>query len=229
MLSRQRRKALLLAILAYATSTAQAFQSTRSCCNGRPRALTSTINTAIPSTATVDAGVADAGVADADDDADDDADVAVKKVGKPSASGACYYKRADGPWKPRKELSKLKVGQRLFATRLTSRLVHSITTYLHACTLCLFTLDVQQYLMSNHHHIIMNSSDLMNGKTGPKGEHISFGNMIHIMHMIAHALTEYILNYTPLYQPCSFLRMWHRKNKRQRSMEHNKWYDASWS
>ena len=140
MLSRQRRKALLLAILAYATSTSIAFQSTRSCCNRRPRALTPTITTAITSTATVDADVADA---DADvaaaDVADADADVTVKKRGKPSASGACYYKRADGPWKPRKELGKLKVGQRLFATRLPARLVHLLYRYLLACTLCLFS------------------------------------------------------------------------------------------
>ncbi|KAL7437797.1 hypothetical protein ACHAXM_005840 [Skeletonema potamos] len=35
-----------------------------------------------------------------------------------SESGECYYKRIDGSWKPRKELSRLRVGERLFATRL---------------------------------------------------------------------------------------------------------------
>ncbi len=37
---------------------------------------------------------------------------------KKSESGECYYKRIDGSWKPRKELSRLFVGERLFATRL---------------------------------------------------------------------------------------------------------------
>jgi len=37
---------------------------------------------------------------------------------KKSKSGECYYKRIDGSWKPRKELSSLFVGERLFATRL---------------------------------------------------------------------------------------------------------------
>lgn len=35
-----------------------------------------------------------------------------------SESGECYYKRIDGSWKPRKELSRLRIGERLFATRL---------------------------------------------------------------------------------------------------------------
>jgi predicted RNA-binding protein with RPS1 domain len=35
-----------------------------------------------------------------------------------SESGECYYKRMDGSWKPRKELSRLFVGERLFAARL---------------------------------------------------------------------------------------------------------------
>ncbi len=39
-------------------------------------------------------------------------------TGKKSESGECYYKRIDGSWKPRKELSRLFVGERLFATRL---------------------------------------------------------------------------------------------------------------
>ena len=37
---------------------------------------------------------------------------------KKSESGDCYYKRIDGSWKPRKELSTLFLGERLFATRL---------------------------------------------------------------------------------------------------------------
>ena len=37
---------------------------------------------------------------------------------KKSESGECYYKRIDGSWKPRKELSRLVLGERLFATRL---------------------------------------------------------------------------------------------------------------
>lgn len=35
----------------------------------------------------------------------------------------CYYKRIDGSWKPRKELKDLKIGERLFATRLLDRSV----------------------------------------------------------------------------------------------------------
>jgi predicted RNA-binding protein with RPS1 domain len=35
-------------------------------------------------------------------------------------SGDCYYRRIDGSWKPRKELSRLFIGERLFATRLPS-------------------------------------------------------------------------------------------------------------
>ena len=45
--------------------------------------------------------------------------IAKKGSGKPSPSGACFYKRADGSWKPRKELDQLVVGERLFATRLS--------------------------------------------------------------------------------------------------------------
>lgn len=30
----------------------------------------------------------------------------------------CYYRRVDGPWRPRKELRCLSIGERLFATRL---------------------------------------------------------------------------------------------------------------
>lgn len=41
-----------------------------------------------------------------------------RRKGKASPSGVCYYKRIDGSWKPRKELSDLSVGERLFATRL---------------------------------------------------------------------------------------------------------------
>ena len=48
-----------------------------------------------------------------------DATIATRqRNGKPSASGECYYKRIDGPWKPRKELSSIAIGERLFATRL---------------------------------------------------------------------------------------------------------------
>lgn len=43
--------------------------------------------------------------------------------GGPSSSGACYYKRIDGSWKPRKELNRLFVGERLFAIRLLERCV----------------------------------------------------------------------------------------------------------
>eukprot|EP00579_Thalassiosira_antarctica_P008581 CAMPEP_0201884638 /NCGR_PEP_ID=MMETSP0902-20130614/17472_1 /ASSEMBLY_ACC=CAM_ASM_000551 /TAXON_ID=420261 /ORGANISM="Thalassiosira antarctica, Strain CCMP982" /LENGTH=321 /DNA_ID=CAMNT_0048413635 /DNA_START=72 /DNA_END=1037 /DNA_ORIENTATION=+ len=46
---------------------------------------------------------------------------------KPS-SEACWYRRVDGPWKPRKDLTCLKIGQRLFATRLPeSDLLHGKT------------------------------------------------------------------------------------------------------
>lgn len=37
-----------------------------------------------------------------------------------SESGECYYRRIDGPWRPRKELHNLFIGERLFATRLPS-------------------------------------------------------------------------------------------------------------
>mmetsp|Transcript_37073 Transcript_37073/g.88719 ORF Transcript_37073/g.88719 Transcript_37073/m.88719 type:complete len:387 (+) Transcript_37073:84-1244(+) len=61
----------------------------------------------------------------------DDASAAVKSRSGPSPSGECYYRRVDGPWRPRKELRDLKIGERLFASRIPS-------------------------------------SDLLNGKTGPK-------------------------------------------------------------
>ena len=35
----------------------------------------------------------------------------------------CYYKRIDGSWKPRKELKDLRIGERLFASRLPERSV----------------------------------------------------------------------------------------------------------
>ncbi len=38
-----------------------------------------------------------------------------------SSDKLCYYKRIDGSWKPRKELKNLKIGERLFATRLPDR------------------------------------------------------------------------------------------------------------
>ncbi|KAL3794351.1 hypothetical protein ACHAW5_002940 [Stephanodiscus triporus] len=59
-----------------------------------------------------------------------------RKRGGVSPSGACYYRRMDGSWKPRKELNKLFIGERLFATRLPER-------------------------------------DLLDGKTGPKGNAFS--------------------------------------------------------
>ena len=46
-----------------------------------------------------------------------------QRRGGPSASGSCYYKRIDGSWKPRKELNRLFVGERLFAIRLLERCV----------------------------------------------------------------------------------------------------------
>eukprot|EP00578_Thalassiosira_sp_NH16_P014934 CAMPEP_0181106618 /NCGR_PEP_ID=MMETSP1071-20121207/16627_1 /TAXON_ID=35127 /ORGANISM="Thalassiosira sp., Strain NH16" /LENGTH=405 /DNA_ID=CAMNT_0023190035 /DNA_START=27 /DNA_END=1244 /DNA_ORIENTATION=+ len=38
----------------------------------------------------------------------------------PSASGECYYRRIDGHWRPRKDLRRLSIGERLFATRLAA-------------------------------------------------------------------------------------------------------------
>jgi len=38
-----------------------------------------------------------------------------------SPAEVCYYRRSDGPWKPRKELDRLSIGERLFATRLPER------------------------------------------------------------------------------------------------------------
>ena len=46
-----------------------------------------------------------------------------QRRGSPSSSGSCYYKRIDGSWKPRKELNRLAVGERLFAIRLLERCV----------------------------------------------------------------------------------------------------------
>ena len=46
-----------------------------------------------------------------------------QRRGSPSSSGSCYYKRIDGSWKPRKELNRLVVGERLFAIRLLERCV----------------------------------------------------------------------------------------------------------
>lgn len=41
-----------------------------------------------------------------------------KSSSSPSASGECYYRRIDGHWRPRKDLRRLSIGERLFATRL---------------------------------------------------------------------------------------------------------------
>ena len=40
----------------------------------------------------------------------------------------CYYKRIDGSWKPRKELKDLRIGERLFASRLPERSVRGCST-----------------------------------------------------------------------------------------------------
>jgi hypothetical protein len=50
-----------------------------------------------------------------------EADAIVPKRDGKNPSGACYYRRIDGSWKPRKELNKLFIGERLFATRLPER------------------------------------------------------------------------------------------------------------
>ncbi len=50
-----------------------------------------------------------------------EADAIIPKRDGKNPSGACYYRRIDGSWKPRKELNKLFIGERLFATRFPER------------------------------------------------------------------------------------------------------------
>ncbi|EJK63036.1 hypothetical protein THAOC_16328, partial [Thalassiosira oceanica] len=45
----------------------------------------------------------------------DDASAAVKSRSGPSPSGECYYRRVDGPWRPRKELRDLKIHMQRYA------------------------------------------------------------------------------------------------------------------
>ena len=53
---------------------------------------------------------ADVGVSGKTSDGDDaPSSAAVKTRSGPSPSGACYYRRVDGPWRPRKELRDLKI------------------------------------------------------------------------------------------------------------------------
>ena len=52
-----------------------------------------------------------------------EANAVTQKRGGESPSGACYYRRMDGSWKPRKELNTLFIGERLFAARLPERYV----------------------------------------------------------------------------------------------------------
>jgi len=46
------------------------------------------------------------------------AEAITQQNSKSSSPGVCYYRRVDGPWKARKELNSLFIGERLFASRL---------------------------------------------------------------------------------------------------------------
>jgi hypothetical protein len=89
-----------------------------------------------------------------------EANAVTQKRGGESPSGACYYKRMDGSWKPRKELNTLLIGERLFAARLPERYV--LRRHLPIA------------IFIDPHGEPINSSflldrDLLYGKTGPKG------------------------------------------------------------
>lgn len=89
-----------------------------------------------------------------------EANAVTQKRGGESPSGACYYRRMDGSWKPRKELNTLLIGERLFAARLPERYV--IRRHLPIA------------IFIDPHGEPINSSflldrDLLYGKTGPKG------------------------------------------------------------
>eukprot|EP00584_Thalassiosira_punctigera_P025103 CAMPEP_0172567028 /NCGR_PEP_ID=MMETSP1067-20121228/114247_1 /TAXON_ID=265564 ORGANISM="Thalassiosira punctigera, Strain Tpunct2005C2" /NCGR_SAMPLE_ID=MMETSP1067 /ASSEMBLY_ACC=CAM_ASM_000444 /LENGTH=316 /DNA_ID=CAMNT_0013358281 /DNA_START=159 /DNA_END=1109 /DNA_ORIENTATION=+ len=49
------------------------------------------------------------------------ADVVDKATGEKSSPEVSYYRRIDGVWRPRKELERLSIGERIFATRLLER------------------------------------------------------------------------------------------------------------
>lgn len=116
MTSLQWRMALLLAVIGIASFEAMAL-SVGHVKGGRPFA--------VPRRSI--------GVASMTVEATDAVSTQPRSGGNASSSGACYYRRIDGPWRPRKELSRLVIGERLFASRLPS-------------------------------------CDLLDGKTGPKGE-----------------------------------------------------------
>lgn len=84
---------------------------------------------------------------------------------QPSSEKLCYYKRIDGSWKPRKELKNLKIGERLFATRIPD---WSVVWW------CWHPFIFPQFhWMCNSSNIIYNFPsfyrDLLEGRTGPKG------------------------------------------------------------
>lgn len=86
----------------------------------------------------------------------DDASAAVKSRSGPSPSGECYYRRVDGPWRPRKELRDLKIVS-LHAMSLTEE-----RTQRRASPADLTNHLKGERLFASR----IPSSDLLNGKTG---------------------------------------------------------------
>lgn len=93
----------------------------------RPPGPSSSRGTACGSPSRLTADVESASVSGTTSDGDDAPSTAsVKTRSGPSPSGACYYRRVDGPWRPRKELRDLKI------VSLTPRPQHSdALTYEH--------------------------------------------------------------------------------------------------
>ena len=89
-----------------------------------------------------------------------EANADTQKRGGESPSGTCYYRRMDGSWKPRKELNTLLIGERLFAARLPQRYV--IRRHL---PIAIFIDPHGEPINSS----FLLDSDLLYGKTGPKG------------------------------------------------------------
>jgi hypothetical protein len=89
-----------------------------------------------------------------------EANAGTQKRGGESPSGACYYRRIDGSWKPRKELNQLFIGERLFAARLPARYV--IRHHLAIAV----SIDPHCKLINP---CFVLGRDLLDGKTGPKG------------------------------------------------------------
>jgi len=100
-----------------------------------------------------------------------EANADTQKRGGESPSGTCYYRRMDGSWKPRKELNTLLIGERLFAARLPERYV--IRRHL---PMAIFIDPHGEPINSS----FLLDSDLLYGKTGPKGSSCTSYHQYHI-------------------------------------------------